>query len=180
MLEASIQKNDKQARILIGVFSFVVFAAVVLLSKFKLSLHLGFDVHIFAMINAIINSIIAVLLIGALVAVKNKKYDLHRKLMFTALVLSILFLVSYIAHHLLAGETKFGGEGVIRIVYLLILFTHIFLAAIILPFILFTAYRALTGEFAAHTKLARYTWPLWFYVAVTGPVVYLLISPYYR
>jgi putative membrane protein len=114
------------------------------------------------------------------VAVKNKKYALHRKLMFSSLVLSILFLVSYIAHHLLAGETKFGGEGVIRIVYLLILFTHIFLAAIILPFILFTAYRALTGEFAAHTKLARYTWPLWFYVAVTGPVVYLLISPYYK
>ena len=179
MLEASIQKNDKQARILIGVFSFVVFAAVVLLSKFKLSLNLGFDVHIFAMINAIINSIIAVLLIAALVAVKNKKYTLHRKLMFTALVLSILFLISYIAHHLLAGETKFGGEGIIRFVYLLILFTHIFLSAIILPFILFTAYRALTGEFDAHTKLARYTWPLWFYVAVTGPVVYLMISPYY-
>jgi putative membrane protein len=180
MLEASIQKNDKQARLLIGVFSFVVFAAVVLLSKFKLNLNLGFDVHIFARINAIINSIIAVLLIAALVAVKNKKYILHRKLMFASLILSILFLVSYIAHHLLAGETKFGGEGVIRIVYLLILFTHIFLAAIILPFILFTAYRALTGEFASHTKLARYTWPLWFYVAVTGPVVYLLISPYYK
>jgi putative membrane protein len=125
MLEASIQKNDKQARLLIGVFSFVVFAAVVLLSKFKLNLNLGFDVHIFARINAIINSIIAVLLIAALVAVKNKKYILHRKLMFASLILSILFLVSYIAHHLLAGETKFGGEGVIRIVYLLILFNHI-------------------------------------------------------
>ena len=97
-----------------------------------------------------------------------------------ALILSVLFLVSYIAHHLLAGETKFGGVGAIKTIYLLILFTHIVLAAIILPFILFTAYRALTADFPAHKKLAKYTWPLWFYVAVTGPIVYLMISPYYH
>jgi putative membrane protein len=180
MLQASIQKNDKQAKLLIGVFSFVVFTAVVLLSKFKLSVDLGFDVHVFAMANAIINSVIAVLLIAALAAVKNGKYFLHKKLMMTALILSVLFLVSYIAHHLLAGETKFGGIGTIKTIYLLILFTHIVLAAIILPFILFTAYRALTAEFPAHKKLAKYTWPLWFYVAVTGPIVYLMISPYYH
>lgn len=180
MLQASIQKNDKQAKLLIGVFSFVVFTAVVLLSKFKLSVDLGFDVHVFARANAIINSIIAVLLIAALAAVKNGRYLLHKKLMTAALILSVLFLVSYIAHHLLAGETKFGGVGTIKIIYILILFTHIVLAAIILPFILFTAYRALTAEFPAHKKLAKYTWPLWFYVAVTGPVVYLMISPYYH
>jgi putative membrane protein len=88
-------------------------------------------------------------------------------------------LVFYIAHHLFAGETKFGGVGTIRLVYFIILATHILLAGIILPFILFTAYRALTGEFEKHKKLARYTWPLWLYVAITGPVVYLFISPYY-
>ena len=180
MLQPVIQKNDKQAKLLIGVFSFVVFAAVVLLSKFKLTVDLGFNVHVFATVNAIINSIIAVLLVAALIAVKNKNYELHKKLMFTSLILSILFLVSYIAHHLLAGETKFGGTGVIKIIYLIILFTHIFLAAIILPFILYTTYRALTAEFATHKKLAKYTWPLWFYVAVTGPIVYLFISPYYQ
>jgi len=180
MLQAVIQKNDKQARLLIGVFSFVVFAAVVLLSKFKLTVDLGFNVHVFATINAIINSIIAVLLVAALIAVKNKNYELHKKFMFTSLILSILFLVSYIAHHLLAGETKFGGTGAIKIIYLIILFTHIFLAAIILPSILYTTYRAMTAEFAAHKKLAKYTWPLWFYVAVTGPIVYILISPYYQ
>jgi len=180
MLQASIKKNDKQAKILIGVFSFVVFAAVVLLSRFKLNVDIGFNVHLFAKANAIINSVIAVLLVAALVAVKNKKYVLHKRLMMYSLVLSVLFLVSYIAHHLLAGETKFGGEGAIRVIYLIILSTHIFLAAIILPFILFTAYRALTAEFPLHKKLAKYTWPLWFYVAVTGPVVYLLISPYYH
>ncbi len=180
MLAASLKKNDKQAKLLIGVFSFVVFAAVVLLSRFKLNVDLGFNVHVFATANAIINSVIAVLLVAALIAVKNKNYLLHKKLMRGALILSILFLVSYIAHHLLAGETKFGGEGTIRIVYFIILFTHIFLAAIILPFILFTAYRAMIAEFPAHKKLAKYTWPLWFYVAVTGPIVYLMISPYYH
>ena len=96
-----------------------------------------------------------------------------------ALVLSILFLVFYITHHLLSGETKFGGTGSMKIIYYSILITHIFLAAIILPFILITAYRALTGEYLQHKKLARYTWPLWFYVAVTGPIVYYFISPYY-
>ncbi|SJZ60619.1 DUF420 domain-containing protein [Sediminibacterium ginsengisoli] len=193
MLQASIKKNDKQARLLIGVVSFVVFAAVVALGKIKVEVAPGFNVHIFATINAVINSIIAVLLVAALVTVKNGNYLLHKKIMIVALVLSVLFLVSYIAHHLLAGEAKFGdadhngivddaekaAAGSMRIVYFIILITHIFLAAIILPFILFTAYRGLTAEFPQHRKLARITWPLWLYVAVTGPVVYLMISPYY-
>lgn len=180
MLQASIQKNDKKAGWLIGIFSFVVFAVVVSLGRIHLKVDLGFDVHVFATINAVINSIIAVLLLAALIAVKNKNYLLHKKMMTASLVLSILFLVSYIAHHLLAGDTKFGGEGIIRTIYYIILITHIFLAAVILPFILYTAYRALTGEFDKHKKLAKVTWPLWFYVAVTGPIVYLLISPYYQ
>ena len=114
--------------------------------------------------------------------------------MTTALVLSLLFLVTYIAHHLLAGEARFGdanfdGEvsleeiavvGNMRAFYLILLTTHIILAALILPFILFTTYRALTGEFMAHKKLAKRTWPLWFYVAVTGPLVYMMIKPYYN
>ncbi len=179
LLTPAIQKNDKQAKWLIGIFSFVVFSVVVLLGRVKLEVDLGFDIHIFAKINAVINSIIAVLLLVALVAVRAKKYLLHKRLMIGALLLSILFLLSYIAHHLLSGETKFGGVGLIRTVYYIILITHIFLAAIILPFILFTAYRGLTAEYGTHKKLARITWPLWFYVAVTGPLVYLMISPYY-
>ena len=95
------------------------------------------------------------------------------------MVLSIVFLVSYISHPLLAGENKYGGDGAIRYFYFFILGTHIFLAAIILPFILFTAYRALVAEWPGHRKLARITWPIWFYVAVTGVVVYFMISPYY-
>jgi len=193
MLKPSIAKNDRLAHWLIGIFSVVVFIVVVALGKFKLDVELGFDVHIFATINAFVNASIALVLVAALVAVKKKHYELHKKFMITALVLSILFLLSYIAHHLLAGEAKFGDAnhdglvddaeklavGAMRTVYLIILTTHIILAAIILPFILFTAYRGLTSEFPAHKKLARITWPLWFYVAVTGPVVYFMISPYY-
>lgn len=179
MLKSSIKKNDKQASWLIGIFSFVVFAAVVVLGKVKLNVEVGFDVHIFAAINATLNAIIAVLLIAALWAVKSGKYLLHKKLMISALIMSVLFLISYIAHHLLSGDTKFGGVGWIKIIYLIILITHIILAAIILPFILYTAYRALTAEFDKHKKLAKYTWPLWFYVAVSGPIVYFLIKPYY-
>ena len=179
MLTPSIKKNDKQARLLIFVVSFVVFAAVVILSKVKLDVDLGFDVHVFALINAVINSCVSILLILALISIKQKRYVAHKKQMLAAMFLSILFLVSYIAHHLLAGDTKFGGEGFIRYFYFVILITHIFLAAIILPFILFTAYRSLTGEFEKHKKLAKYTWPLWLYVSITGVLVYLLISPYY-
>ena len=194
MLPASLTKNDKKAYWLIGIFSVVVFSVVVLLGKFQLEVDLGFDVHIFATANAFLNASIAVLLLAALWAVKNNQYALHKKLMLAALVLSVLFLVSYIAHHLLAGEAKFGDSnhdglvdeqellavGNTRLIYFIILITHIFLAAIILPFILFTAYRALTAEYTLHKKLAKITWPLWLYVAITGPVVYWMIHPYYR
>lgn len=179
MLIPAVKKNDTQARILILSLSFVVFVAVLVLHNFKLNVDLGFDVHVFALANAVINSIVTLLLIWAVVAVKNKKFALHKKLMLAAIVFSVLFLVSYIAHHLFAGDTKFGGEGVMKGIYYFILLTHIPLAAIILPFILFSAYRGLTGEYAAHKKMVKYTWPLWLYVSITGVLVYVFISPYY-
>lgn len=180
MLKPAFQKNDGLAKGLIYTVSAVVFIAVVILSRVKLDVNLGFNVHVFATINAILNSLVSLLLVMALVVVKKGKYALHRNLMIIAMVLSVLFLLSYIAHHLLADSTPFGGEGLIRYVYYFILITHIFLAAVILPFILFTAYRGLTAEFPAHRKLAKITWPIWFYVSLTGVVVYLLISPYYQ
>jgi putative membrane protein len=193
MLQPSLTKNDKKAKLLIYTVSVVVFAAVVFLSRFKLNVDLGFDVHVFAKANAVINSMVTFLLLAGLFTVKQKKYLLHKKIMLSAIMLSVLFLLSYIAHHLLAGDTKFGDinhdgilsmdekamAGNLRMVYYFILITHIPLAAIILPFILFTAYRALTGEYEKHKKLVRITWPVWFYVAVTGVAVYLMISPYY-
>lgn len=179
MLNPVWKRNDKKANVLIITFSLVVFSAVVLLSRVKLDVDPGFDVHLFALVNAMINSCVAILLVAALWAVKTKRYEVHKKLMMTAMVLSMLFLVSYICHHLFAGDTKFGGEGTAKTIYYIILFTHIPLAGIILPFILYSAYRALTGDWVKHKKLARITWPVWFYVAVTGVLVYWMISPYY-
>lgn len=193
MLTPVWKKNDTKASWLIIVFSLVVFAAVVLLSKVKLVVDLGFDVHLFAMLNALMNSCVAILLVLAIIAVKQKRYLTHKNLMLTAMVLSVIFLISYICHHLLAGDTRFGDinhdgivtdqekaeAGPLRIVYYIILGTHIPLAGIILPFILFSAYRALIGEYASHKRLARITWPVWLYVALTGVAVYVMISPYY-
>lgn len=193
MLAPVLVKNDKKAWWLIGIFSFVVFAAVVVLGRVKLNVNPGFDIHVFAKANAIINSAVTLLLVAGLITVKQRKYDLHKKIMVIAMILSVLFLVSYICHHLLAGDTRFGDldhDGVVseaekanvaglRTFYYIILGTHIPLAAIILPFVLFTAYRAMIAEFPRHKKLARITWPVWFYVSVTGVLVYLLISPYY-
>src|SRR5690606_14606695 len=174
-----LKRNDRLANVLILLVSILVFVAVALLSRISLDVDLPFDKHIFATINAGLNTLVTVLLILAFVAVKNKNYARHKKLMLFAILLSVLFLISYIAHHLLAGETTFGGEGALKFIYYFILITHIPLAGIILPFILFTAYRALVGDYGRHKKLARYTWPLWLYVSISGVLVYLLISPYY-
>lgn len=191
--EPYLKRNDKKAKILIWTVSIIVFIAVAFLAEVKLNIHLSFNPHIFATFNAIINSIVSLLLVAALIAVRNKKFYLHKQLMLTAIVLSLFFLLSYICHHLLAGDTKYGDinhdgilsadekllAGSLRYVYYFILATHIPLAGIILPFILFTAYRALTADYGKHMKLARITWPIWFYIAITGVVIYLMISPYY-
>lgn len=193
MLKPVLKKNDKTARIVILAVSVIVFAAVLFLSKVTIKASLPFDAHVFAMANAILNSMVSVLLIAALWAIRKRSFAQHKNLMLVAIVLSVLFLLSYIAHHLLTDATKFGdlnhdhiisteekaAVGAVRILYYILLLTHIPLAGIILPFILFTAYRALTGDYEKHKKLARFTWPVWFYVAVSGVVIYLMIEPYY-
>ena len=149
MLQPSIEKNDQKAKILIWTVSIIVFVAVAFLSKYKLIIDLGFNPHLFAKANAVINSIVAFLLLAGLIAIKQKKYSLHKMIMLSAMALSILFLLCYIGHHLLAGETKYGDinhdglvddaerlqVGGLRTLYYIILVTHIPLAAIILPFI---------------------------------------------
>jgi putative membrane protein len=188
-----LAKNDKKAKIFIWLVSLIVFLAIAALSKLRWNVSLGFNPHVFAAANAVINSIVTVLLLAALLAVKKNFYRLHKRLMIAAIILSVLFLVSYICHHLFAGETRYGDinhdgilspdekamVGSMRIAYYFILATHIPLAAIILPFILFTAYRSLSGDYERHKKLARITWPVWLYVAISGVMVYLMISPYY-
>lgn len=189
----TLDKNDKKARVLIFSFSAIVFIAVTVLEKVTLPVDLGFDPHLLALINAIINSIVAVLLVAGLITAKQRNFAVHKKIMLTAMALSVLFLITYIAHHLFAGSTWYGDTdkneivdeaekataGISRIIYFILLGTHILLAGISLPFILFTAYRALINENPQHRRLAKITWPMWFYVAVTGPVVYWMISKYY-
>ncbi len=183
-LKPSLQKNDRRANVLIILFSVVVFLVVSALHPLNKVLGinpaaLGFNVHIFAATNAVINSLVTILLLTAFYLARQRKYAQHRATMYAAMLLSILFLVSYITHHILSGDTHYGGTGAVRSIYFALLYSHILLAAVILPFILFTAYRGMTGEYAKHRKLARWTFPLWLYVSITGPVIYLMISPYY-
>ncbi|MGN6265238.1 MAG: DUF420 domain-containing protein [Ginsengibacter sp.] len=188
-----LHKNEKNAKVLIWSVSIIVFLGIAGLSGIHLDYQLSFDPHLFAAFNAIANSLVAILLVAGLISVKRRHYMLHKKIMLAAIVISVLFLVSYVCHHLLSGESKFGDlnhdgilsaeekaqAGPLRYVYYFILLTHIPLAGIFLPFILFTAYRALSGDYEKHKKIARITWPIWLYVAITGVAIYLLISPYY-
>lgn len=175
----SIQKNDKLANTIIITLSVVVFSLVVLMRNWK-PLHFSFDTHIFPAMSATFNSIVAVLLLVGLYFVKQKQFEKHRAVMLGAVLCSVLFLLTYVLYHISTPETTYGGTGTVKVIYLLILFSHIGLAGIILPFILFAVYRGLTGEYDRHKKLTRWVWPLWFYVSVTGVVVYFMISPYYQ
>lgn len=139
----------------------------------------GYDFSFLPPIYATINGITAVLLIMAVIAIKNRKKQLHEALMKICILLSALFLVMYVAYHITSDSTPFGGVGIIRIVYFFILVTHIVLSIAVVPFVLFTFSRALSGNFERHKALAKFTFPLWLYVAITGVIVYVMISPYY-
>ena len=130
-------------------------------------------------IYATINAITALVLIMAYVAIVNKKIKLHQRFMQTAIALSLIFLVMYVLYHMTSDSTKFGGEGIIKSTYYIILITHIILSIIVIPFVLITYVRAITNNIERHKKIARITFPVWLYVAVSGVLVYLMISPYY-
>ncbi len=143
---------------------------------------MGFDVQPLSFlppIYATINGITAVVLIIAVIQIKNGNRKTHENLMKFAIVLSILFLMMYMAYHMTSASTKYGGEGVIRYVYYFILITHILLSIGVIPLVLITYVRALAERFDKHKKIAKITFPIWLYVAVTGVIVYIMISPYY-
>lgn len=137
----------------------------------------GYDFSFLPPIYASINGITALLLLVALWAVKNKKLRLHEWLMKTCLGLSAAFLAMYVAYHMTSESTSFGGEGTVKYLYFFILITHILLSIAVVPMVLFTLSRALAGNFEKHKALAKFTFPIWLYVAITGVVVYLMISP---
>ena len=165
----------------IVVVSILIPVVVALLFSVKLK-DFGFDVEPLSFlppIYATINGITAVVLVVAVLAIKNGKRKLHEQLMTTAIALSVAFLVMYVAYHMTSDSTKFGGEGMIRNVYFFILISHILLSIAVIPLVLITYVRALAERFDKHKKIAKITFPIWLYVAVTGVVVYLMISPYY-
>ena len=176
-----ITNQEKKYNRIITILSIVIPLAVAALFGVNLK-KMGFNVEPLSFlppIYASINGFTAVLLIAAVVAIKKGNKKLHEKLNSTAIFCSVLFLLMYIAYHMTSESTKFGGEGVIKYVYYFILITHIVLSIAVIPFVLITFVRARLGKFSEHKKIAKLTFPLWLYVAVTGVVVYLMISPYY-
>lgn len=129
--------------------------------------------------HAIVNTIGAVFLILALYFIKAKNIPMHRNMIFGAMICSFFFLLSYVAYHFTTPETKYCKEGTIRIIYFIILISHIILAGLSLPFILLTFNRGFTYSVEKHKKLARWVYPVWLYVMITGPVVYLMLRPCY-
>lgn len=130
-------------------------------------------------IYATINGITGIILIIAVIAIKNKKRKLHESLMKFAIALSVLFLLLYITYHLTTEATKYGGEGISRTIYFILLVSHIGLSIITIPMVLISYVRALAEKFDKHKQLTRYTFPIWLYVTITGVIVYIMISPYY-
>tara|TARA_R110002049_G_scaffold293731_2_gene478982 strand:- start:29140 stop:29673 length:534 start_codon:yes stop_codon:yes gene_type:complete len=176
MIEDKNILDDKKYNKWIVALSIIIPVAVAALFGIKIDVQLPvFLPPIYASVNAVT----ALVLVLAFIAIQNKKIKLHRRLMTFAIILSLAFLVMYIAYHMTSDSTKFGGEGVIKYVYYFILITHIIMSVIVIPFVLITYARAITNHIEKHKKIARITFPLWLYVAITGVVVYIMISPYY-
>lgn len=169
--------NEKKYNRLIWILSIVIPIAVAALFGIRIPgvERLGFLPPIYAGINALT----ALILVTAVVQIKKGNRKNHENLMKFAIFLSVLFLVFYIVYHMTSDSTKFGGEGFIKYVYYFILISHILLSILVIPFVLFTYLRGVSGQFEQHKKIARYTFPLWLYVAITGVIVFLMISPYY-
>lgn len=163
-------------RLIIGL-SIAIPLLVAILFRVKVP---GYDLRFLPPIYASINGLTAVLLIGAVAAIKNGKRKVHESLMKTCIGLSGAFLVMYVLYHMTSDSTSYGGTGVLRIVYYFILISHILLSVAVVPFVLLTFSRALLGDFERHKALAKFTFPIWLYVAVTGVIVYVMISPYYN
>tara|TARA_B110000305_G_scaffold128688_1_gene144002 strand:+ start:39 stop:566 length:528 start_codon:yes stop_codon:yes gene_type:complete len=173
LMDPDKQKKVKQLIYLLSIVIPVVVAILFGAPKVK-----GIDTSFLPPIYATINGITALSLLGALIAVKNKNIELHRKFIRFALLLSILFLGCYVAYHLTSESTSYGGS--LRTIYFTLLISHISLSIIVIPLVLFTYLFAWQGDFERHKKWTRFTWPIWFYVALSGVVVFWMISPFYK
>jgi len=180
-MSTDLSDKEKKYQKWIVVLSIVIPLAVAVLFGVKLKDY-GVDVEPLTFlppIYATINGLTAIVLVLAVLQIKKGNRKMHERLMKFAILLSVLFLVMYVAYHMTSDSTSYGGEGTIRYLYFFILITHIVLSIVIIPLVLFTYVRALAERFDKHKKLAKITFPIWLYVAVTGVIVYLMISPYY-
>lgn len=165
---------------LIIALSVAVPLIVILLMNLETRINiLGLEVGSFPFFHAVINGLTAILLFVGYLLIKNQKRILHRNVMISAFVLSVVFLVSYVISKISHEPVPYGGEGWMRYLYFFILITHIVLSGIIIPLVLFTMYRGLTGQYEKHKKIAKWTFPIWMYVAITGVLVYVFMHPYY-
>lgn len=169
-------QDEKKYNKLIVALSIIIPVAVAGLFGVKLDLELPVFLP---PIYATINGITALVLIFAVFQIKQGNRVFHERLMKSAIILSGVFLIMYILYHMTSDSTKFGGEGTIKYIYYFVLLTHIVLSVAVIPFVLITYVRAITNNFERHKKIAKITFPLWLYVAISGVVVYLMISPYY-
>lgn len=170
--------SENAARKVIWLVSVAIPLVVVLLLSLP-RVDIGIDTSFIPKLNALINTSVSVLLIVGYFLIRQRQIEAHKKVMLTAFLLSIVFLVSYVIYHLTHEEVRFGGSGWLKAVYLFILITHIGLSVFVVPLALFTIYPALLKKYSNHKKLARWTFPIWLYVSVTGVLVYVFLSPYY-
>lgn len=168
--------ETKKYNIWIIILSIAIPLVVGLLARVKIDIELPVFLP---PVYATINGLTAVLLLMGYLAIKNKKIRLHERLMKTAIIMSVLFLSMYILHHMTSNSTKYGGDGLLKTIYYILLISHILLSMVVIPFVLITYVRAITNQIELHKKIARITFPLWLYVAISGVFVYILISPYY-
>jgi putative membrane protein len=171
---------SKKLGIVAWVLTTLILLLVVAMQKIRLPLPETWSTAFLPPLHASVNAVAAVVLVISLIFVKQGNIRLHRATMLIAMFLSVLFLLSYVAYHMTNDPTRYGGVGPMRTVYFLLLITHIVSAAVSLPFILFTFIAGWTNRFAAHRKLARWVFPLWLYVAATGPICYWMLKPYYE
>ena len=170
---------EKKLNVVATIISIAVLALVILMRKVKIFQGVA-DLSFLPPIHAVLNTLTAITLMYSFYCIKNKRVAQHKRANFTALALSSLFLLCYVAYHFTTPETKFGGEGSIRTLYFILLLSHIVLAAASFPFILFTFIRGYVGNIERHKKMSRWVFPIWLYVAITGPICYLMLMPYYK
>jgi len=176
---STLKKNDRFFVLLIGALSVIVPVLVSILLFVDLgNRELFSSLDFLPTLNAVINSTVSVLLLLGLLFIKKREIVLHRISMVSAFVLSAIFLISYVLYHYGAGDVKYNGTGAIKAVYLFILITHILCSVAVVPLALFAIYRAYAAQWDLHRKIVRYTWPIWFYVSVTGVIVYLFAHVY--